>query len=617
MIVRRLLLERFTVHDRSVVDLPEVGLVVVTGKNGSGKSSLPEAVAHAMWGASLRGGGWRGWRKVKAGSKTGVVLEDGTKITRKREHNRSHVEIIRGDREQHDDDLYDTAKKAQVAIDAEFGEFEVWRRSCVLSSADAAMFSNATDGERKRLLETILGLGRFDAGLARCREEIKRVSVEHAEAHAEQVKIELEARHTEQSLDVSKQDLAELRKPPEHAAEPKPKAPAVHLEDVPECPDDGAQLLEQKQAIESRLEKVEADLFEIEAKHKTCEHEVVGERAKIADGEKAVGKLAKITRCPTCRQPIDEKHVGKLRVGLDTVKQTAEKKGEELTELTAEVTKLRRARNELEGKLRSIEDLISSRRRLILKHDEAIARNEAAEERATEAHELQLRRWRAREEERVAEHERRLEVWTKQKAKLEQRVRDLGSKLLDLEDDLDSATAMVDEHAHDLAVLGACEKALGLKGIRAQVLGKSLSGIEAVANYWLGRIVGEGLALRLKPYSEKKTGGTTDAISFEVVGAGDGMWIGSSGGERRRLDLALLFGLGETARAARGDEPSTIWCDEIFEALDEDGVPSVAAALQELAEDRCVVVITHRQDLARELNSTVRMHAEKGRLRVA
>ena len=46
--------------DRTQIDLPDAGVVVVTGRNGHGKSTLIEAVAHAVWGRSVRGTpGWR------------------------------------------------------------------------------------------------------------------------------------------------------------------------------------------------------------------------------------------------------------------------------------------------------------------------------------------------------------------------------------------------------------------------------------------------------------------------------------------------------------------------------------------------------------------------------
>ena len=45
----------------------------------------------------------------------------------------------------------------------------------MFSAQDAAHFTNATDGERKRLLEQLLGLDKFDVALTKCRLELKEV----------------------------------------------------------------------------------------------------------------------------------------------------------------------------------------------------------------------------------------------------------------------------------------------------------------------------------------------------------------------------------------------------------------------------------------------------------
>jgi energy-coupling factor transporter ATP-binding protein EcfA2 len=53
-------LHPYVPHRDTHIELPDTGLVVVYGLNGSGKSSLVEAYAAAMWGRSLRGASaWR------------------------------------------------------------------------------------------------------------------------------------------------------------------------------------------------------------------------------------------------------------------------------------------------------------------------------------------------------------------------------------------------------------------------------------------------------------------------------------------------------------------------------------------------------------------------------
>jgi DNA repair exonuclease SbcCD ATPase subunit len=66
--------------------------------------------------------------------------------------------------------------------------------------------------------------------------------------------------------------------------------------------------------------------------------------------------------------------------------------------------------------------------------------------------------------------------------------------------------------------------------------------------------------------------------------------------------------------AARGERGGTLWFDEVFDALDQDGLEAVAGALEELASTRMVMVITHSPELARRLPAAQRLHLSRGQV---
>ncbi len=168
---------------------------------------------------------------------------------------------------------------------------------------------------------------------------------------------------------------------------------------------------------------------------------------------------------------------------------------------------------------------------------------------------------------------------------------------------------------HTVLELSAVDKVLSLTGVRAQLLSESLAGIETIANTWIGRIAGWGMRLELKPYAEKANGTVRDAISLEVHGAGGGHgYLASSGGERRRIDVAMLLALSEVASAAHGvnSKPSTVFVDEAFDALDTSGVDAVCEVLNELSADRCVVVITHSDLIRSAVGACKHLHVSAG-----
>jgi DNA repair exonuclease SbcCD ATPase subunit len=152
-------------HANTQLDVPARGVVLVLGANGSGKSALVESVALAAWGKSLRG------TPVWAGENGSVtVTTDTLRIERMRKNNRAALQwSLLGASAP----TYDTASKAQAALDNAIIPFDVWRRTHVFSSSDAAHFALASDAERKRLLESVLGLAKFDAARERARVELR------------------------------------------------------------------------------------------------------------------------------------------------------------------------------------------------------------------------------------------------------------------------------------------------------------------------------------------------------------------------------------------------------------------------------------------------------------
>lgn len=586
MNVRKIKLVNAYGHDKTEVELPESGVVVVTGPNGAGKSGLfLEGVALGLWGKTLRGA--PGWgadgveamarvdlagltvERIRAKGKTTVhwqAVEDGTE-----EGNvygaisRLGGQVPRGGTVE-----FETATKAQAALERLVGTFDVWRRTAAFSSSDAAHFSLATDAERKRLLESVLGIERFDEALEACRADMKHVTAKehHLEVTVAEARASVAAhkRHVETMR-------AELDKFSTTAPEPLPKPelvlPAGKTSGDLKTMADSAGT--EARALATKLAKLD---------------EAVG--AANGDARRAVemANRVNVAQCPHCRQDISKDHADKLRRDAADAKERATA---EARRVAAERDQLRAEHAELEGER------------------DALLKQAGAAQQAEQVHRVAEAQWKAREVER--------DRWAAQKAAREDAHQKAAELLATVENALEKAEeSLVKEH-RESATLGAVETVVGLRGPRAQLLGRALGGVEAVANAWLGRLGLAGLQVHLKPYAEKKTGGVTDAISLTVTGAGAGHgYKGASAGERRRIDVALLLGLAEVAGASRGVRPGTMFFDEVFDALDSDGVAAVTAALEELAQDRVVVVVSHNPELARSLAAVRRFRVEEGKL---
>ncbi len=525
MNVRGLSLQGFTVHDRFALELPERGVVLVTGPNGSGKSSVVEAVAFGLWGKTLRG--TKPW--CGGGGHVEVIA--------------SNVRVMRRPKSATvDDEDFPTLTAALAAVERMCGPFDVWRQSHVFSSADASRFTCATDAERKRLLETILGLERFDRAAERAR-------------HAEQLAaIALRSRGVERSSAEARY-LEATRQLRAMVAPVEPES----IEKI-QAEIDVAEVEREQAAFAARTAQLSLSVIGLQERD-------AGVKVETA---RALRNAAAAGTCDRCGGPYTSEDIACAERALSDALEAAK-----VAHLTG-------------GLPRQFYE----------------AQHNAQEKRAGVAlaslHALLARRERARAVLEV------LCAFEASRAAAVARCAELARELLSAEEAVEEACAMEAQAEAVVAVLG-------LRGVRAHVLGRALTGVEAVGNAWLGKLGLDGLRVELRAHTHTAGGEVRDVIALEVHGAGGGHgYHGASGGERRRIDIALMLALAEISSAAHGRAPGTLFFDEVLDALDVDGVDAVLGCVRELAEDRAVVIISHSETLVSRLRPDVHVQMERG-----
>lgn len=293
---------------------------------------------------------------------------------------------------------------------------------------------------------------------------------------------------------------------------------------------------------------------------------------ELAQSRELKAKLGRLSgdECFTCGQAIPQS----LRDALSTeaneaLSRSAKLRGEvvdELKSITSQVEELQEERDALSARHRELSGKITS---------------------ITQARAIRTRLEGDAEKARTAIHE-------------------LGQRL-------EKHKAAIEKARVDVAELEACEKVLGVRGARALLVGRTLSGIESLANAWMAKL-GSSIEVGLRPYTEKKSGGTVDSISLLLTGAGgEGGYLGASAGERRRVDVAILLALAELADGASEGRRwrSPIFFDEVFDGLDDDGKEAVMDLMTGIASTRLVVLITHNEQLAAD-RADLRLRVDAG-----
>lgn len=575
MLVTQIQLKNFMSYDTLDLELPTRGVVLVTGVNGAGKSSLQEAVSVAFWGKTLRK--TPAWRKDTEGSV--IVTSPGVTATRKCTKKGNSSLSFQVGKQSFDKRKYNTATKAQAALDAVVMPWDLWRRTHVFSPTMAAHFTTAKDSERKRLIESFLGLEMFDRALVFCRADLKTARDELSSA-MQRISI------LDGKASVCTAQHADAKRAVE-TAEQILSQDEEQDSDVPTAESIKA-LSDELEEVKEALKDSKADLQGIAGRFPELTRSLTDAETRFRVAQERTGDLAS-AKCPTCGQDIPKETRERVVEALQGLKSTVEKirktveterrmlEGER-TDLNEEITLLQDRVTTLAGELRVAED----RRKT--------ASSEAARERRESA---------------------------------EQNLRDAKSRLARLEElagkiqaERNKAVAGQNDAKSRVEFLEVVERVLGLRGVRVQVLGKALDGINDLASYWLAQITNNpDASLELKPYSETKTAGVNDALSIVVSGFGGGYgYFAASSGERRRIDVPITMSLATVADAALGVSQGTLWMDEIFDNLDDCGVEAVSGALDELGQERPVVVISHSRKMVERLKPVLHIHVDDGKI---
>ena len=198
-------------------------------------------------------------------------------------------------------------------------------------------------------------------------------------------------------------------------------------------------------------------------------------------------------------------------------------------------------------------------------------------------------------------------------ARTQQALSDAKTRIATESAKLANMQAKYEKSVFEGLVHSTCADIFGIRGVRAHVVARALKGLETSTNVWLGEL-SDKISVTLRPQTTRASGAVVDAISMDVVGVGGGNgYAGASGGERRRIDVALMLGLGSVAEAAYG-KSGTLVFDEVFDALDKDGVQRVVRVLNTISAERAVVVITHNDELVSLLRPAKHIHLESGEI---
>lgn len=155
-------------------------------------------------------------------------------------------------------------------------------------------------------------------------------------------------------------------------------------------------------------------------------------------------------------------------------------------------------------------------------------------------------------------------------------------------------------------------EAFGDNGIRSFVIDEVIPMLNARVNYWLQFLIDNKIKLSFNNQLE-------ETIERNPADGDPFVYNAMSGGEHRRIDLAISQAFAHVMMLTSGACPSICCLDEIGTNLDRPGITAIYKMICELSRDRQVLVTTHDPDLQELLQGydTITAIKENGFTRIA
>jgi len=589
---RRLELIDFLSHEQTTLPLDMGGLVLIVGhnkddpsasSNGAGKTVLLESVAYALFGTTNRPISVD--RVKRSGSKRcEVTLEcevDGKSlvVTRSRDSS-THLRVVFDGQEIEGANIREVQKRLEGLIGC---DFETFKNSVMFPQGEVRFFTSLTDTQKKEVLERILPLTPFSKAYQRVREKVaeKKRNIQDIDVVLGTIRNSL----NEISLKMKK-TRDELRSRSQSDKQSRLKK---RIEELTSSLPSTEHLERKLQNLRSRLRGVRQRNSKFETIRMNLDSRILGTENKIADlrGRLREMNSLRYAECPTCGQLVTAEAadlaVLKLQQNIDQETEVLKDLRKKLSTVPDLRDEIRSIENEIDKVTREIGERSSENRRITARIEELKTQLESlkAPERNLKATLTALR---------------------EQKKSLKERLESEERKRQTLERELEYLNFWVDGFSP--------------KGLRGMVLRGCLDSLNDLANDYLQVLADGRIQVKFSPKTVLSSGAERECISTTVTCAGGE--IGSvSGGERRKIDLAVLLALRHIVSSRSRERFNVLFADEVFDALDSSGIERALQLLERECEDGSTVfVITHDEVLSEFFDTVIRVEKEGGISRV-
>lgn len=636
MIIKSVDINNFLILKEAKIDLHNRGLTRICGENlddptsssnGSGKSTIIEAVYWALFGDTLRHiRAADGVVNNNVGKNCSVILhveDEGNeyRIERYRKHSskKNNLYVYINDVDSRGKDNRET----QVFIESIIGmDKQSFANSVVFGqghSKNLRRFSEMTDSEKKETIEKVLELDVLSEAHTIAKDEHKSLVRERDLLSDEHERISLESQGMDDEIESSKQerdsfeesvadDLERCRLRKEDLLSKAEKLKDSIIESKVADTEKLKSLIEQcesikegqKSVIYEEKEKYLKRIAELSATNKSVEikiKELKESMSKILSGE-FDGKV-----CEYCGGQVSKHKISMLEGEYEF---EINDRQETIKGLSRYVESAKDQYSEKERESNLVIDKASS---MILEYKESISESEK-----NELKNAQVLQRISMTKEMIQEIDNKIEDIKEMKNPWDSVYEKWVSKKNELEKSVSDKKERISELSRYIEKYSFWVKGYSKQGIRSYLLDKVIPFLNERVNYYLNILTDGTITANFSAVKEISSGELRENFNLEVsnLNAAD-VYEGNSGGERRRIDLAVSLAFNDFVSSRNNKRINILLLDEVFEGVDETGLYYVIKVLEDLSRRKSsVFVITHRNELASYFSNTITVSRSNG-----
>lgn len=623
----KLLATNFMSVKSAEVDFNNRGLVLIQGSNndadsfesnGAGKSTLfSEAPTWVLTGKTVRGQKDDKVVNRSVGKNTSVSLEiiegsDVYKIIRHRKHSEhgNHVFLYKNGNNITGKSDTDTNEMIEDLIQMDYSTFT---NSIMFGQGVSKLFASSSDKEQKQILEKMLQIDIYKECMELAKNYLSDTNKMINRKEEDEVTLRNSIEYEEGRVTTMQNHEAEMERQITNeinslvADKTSYEVDLGKLSSLEELDKelDGYEdmLLKVKEKIESYKEveeyrqKALMDVRYLKDKADDTDNKITKKTRELNDlkSKKNVPK-----NCRACGQELPLGDTTHMENHLEEAIRELES---ELSSRTAELESLENILSEADSKLKSKEPIVKQ-----LNSVQDLIQDVNLDIKIRNSREKDIKRSIASLDKAIAEKRKSLDISYSDIIDstiktIKQYKENLNLCLTKLEE------LKVDKENYEFWVNG-----FGNKGIKSVLLDSVVPFLNMKANYYLGKLADSSIEVQFSTQSTLKNGEKRDKFSVDVINEnGDNDYKGSSGGEKRRIDIAVNMALQDLVSSRSNKSIDLIVYDEMFDGLDAIGCETVMEILKEKAvQVGTIYVITHNDNLKQLFTNVVTVDKNNG-----